>query len=144
MLGAEVVVADVTPQMLRRVPADPSISVRLTAAEALPFPDGHFDGLLCSDAFHHFRDQDAAAAEMARVLKAGGCMLVFEYGRKGIGRLLVFAEQRVGEPGSFLEPEELQALFARHGIHGSITERGVLSYSFVGYNQKPRDNVPTS
>ena len=60
-LGAEVVVADVTPEMLRRVSPDPSISVRLTAAEALPFPDGHFDGLLCSDAFHHFRDQDAAA-----------------------------------------------------------------------------------
>ena len=92
-LEAEVIVADVTPEMLRRVSPDPSISVRLTAAEALPFPDGHFDALLCSDAFHHFRDQDAAAAEMARVVKPGGCVLVFEFRRAGFGKFLVFVER---------------------------------------------------
>ena len=36
VLGADVVVADVTPEMLYRVSAHPSMSVRLTAAEALP------------------------------------------------------------------------------------------------------------
>jgi ubiquinone/menaquinone biosynthesis C-methylase UbiE len=137
-LGAEVVVADATPQMLSRVSGDPSITVRLTAAETLPFPDGHFDGLLCSDAFHHFRDQGAAAAEMARVVKLGGCVLVLEFRRAGIGRFLVFAERRLGEPGLFLEPDELRALFRRHGIAGSITDRGVLAYTFAGYNQGPQ------
>jgi ubiquinone/menaquinone biosynthesis C-methylase UbiE len=135
VLGAEVVVADVTPAMLRRVSPDPSITVRLTAAEALPFPDAHFDGLLCSDAFHHFRDQEAAAAEMARVVKPGGCVLVFEFRRAGIGRFLVFAERHVGEPGLFLEPAELQRLFARHGVKGSVVQRGPVTYTFAGHSQ---------
>ncbi len=148
-LGAEVVVADVTPEMLRRVSPDPSLSVRLTAAESLPFPDGHFDGLLCSDAFHHFRDQDAAAAEMARVVRPGGCVLVFEFRRAGVGQFLVFAEKRVGEPASFLEPAELQALFSRHGIRGSITQQGFLTYTFAGHNvftadESARDQTPAT
>lgn len=133
-LGAEVIVADLTPEMLRRVSPDPSVSVRLAAAEALPFPDGHFDGLMCSDAFHHFRDQDAAAAEMARVVKPGGCVLVFEFRRTGIGRFLVFVERRLGEPGSFLEPEELQALLGRQGIQGEIVHKGRVTYTFAGLN----------
>ena len=133
-LGAHVVVADPTPQMLRRVSAHPSISVRLAAAEALPFPDGHFDGLLCSDALHHFRDQGAAVAEIARVVKPGGCVLVFEFRRTGIGRPLVVAEKLLGEPGSFLDPGELLVLLAAHGIDGSITQKGLLTYSFAGFN----------
>lgn len=132
-LGAEVVVADVTPGMLRRVSAHPSVSVRLTPAETLPFPDGHFDGLLCSDAFHHFRDQEAAATEMARVVKPGGCMLVFEFRRTGAGRFLVFAEKRLKEPGSFLDPHELRGLFARHGVKGSIVQEGSLTYTFAAH-----------
>jgi ubiquinone/menaquinone biosynthesis C-methylase UbiE len=112
----------------------PSISVRLTAAEALPFPDGHFDALLCSDAFHHFRDQESAAREMARVVRPGGGVLVFEFRRRGLGRPLVFAERLLGEPGSFLEPLELQRLLARWGIKGTITDKGVLTYNFVGCN----------
>lgn len=134
-LGAEVIVADLTPEMLRRVSPHPSVSVSLTAAEALPFPDGHFDGLLCSDAFHHFRDQGAAVREMARVVKAGGCILVFEFRRAGFGRFLVFVERLLGEPGSFLEPEELRALLGRHGIEGSITHRGPITYTFAGINR---------
>jgi demethylmenaquinone methyltransferase/2-methoxy-6-polyprenyl-1,4-benzoquinol methylase len=131
-LGAEVIVADVTPQMLRRVSPDPSVSVRLTAAEALPFPDGHFDGLLCSDAFHHFRDQDLATREMARVVKPGGCVLVFEFRRAGLGRFLVSAERLLGEPGAFMEPDELRKHLAARGIEGTITDRGFITYSFIG------------
>jgi ubiquinone/menaquinone biosynthesis C-methylase UbiE len=141
VLGAEVVVADVTPQMLRRVSPDPSISVRLTAAEALPFPDGHFGGLLCSDAFHHFKDQDAAAGEMARVVKPGGCVLVFEFRRAGLGRFLVVLERLLGEPGAFLEPDELRRLFAARGIEGTIVDKGLIAYSFAGRRALPTANT---
>ncbi len=133
VLEAKVVVADVTPQMLRRVSPDPSVSVRLTTAEALPFPDGHFDGLLCSDAFHHFRDQEAAAKEMARVVRPGGCFLILEFRRSGPGRALVAIERWLGEPGAFLEPDELRALLKRWGIDGTITDRGTLTYTFIGH-----------
>lgn len=139
VLGVEVIVADVTPEMLRRVSPAPSISVRLAAAEALPFPDGRFDGLLCSDAFHHFRDQDAAAREMARVVKTGGGVLVFEFRRAGFGRFLVFVERLLGEPGAFLEPDELQRLLAKWDIKGIITNKGAITYNFVGRKTGPKD-----
>lgn len=138
-LGAEVIVADLTPEMLYRVSPHPSISVSLTAAEALPFPDAHFDGLVCSDAFHHFRHQEAAVAEMARVVRPRGCVLVFEFRRTGVGSLLVRAERLLGEPGAFLDPEELRALFARHGIEGAIHDRGALTYTFSGFNRGTAD-----
>jgi ubiquinone/menaquinone biosynthesis C-methylase UbiE len=137
MLGAEVVIADATPEMLRRVSPHPSVSVRLTIAESLPFPDGHFDGLICSDAFHHFRRQDMAAAEMARVVKPGGCVLIFEFRRKLSGRVLVPLERALGEPGSFLEPEELRMLFAPHGIKGAIVQRGFFTYTFAAHRDAP-------
>ena len=70
-LGARVIIVDPTPQMLRRVDAEPLVSVRLAPAEALPFADAYFDAVLCCDCFHHFRDQDAAAREIARVVRPG-------------------------------------------------------------------------
>jgi demethylmenaquinone methyltransferase/2-methoxy-6-polyprenyl-1,4-benzoquinol methylase len=131
-LGAEVVVADVTPQMLRRVSPDPSVTVRLTAAEALPFPEDYFDAVLVSDAFHHFSDLGAAAAEMARVVRPEGAVLIFEFRRRGPGRVLVLLERLLGEPGAFMEPEQLLALLNAQGIEGVIAERGAITYTFFG------------
>jgi demethylmenaquinone methyltransferase/2-methoxy-6-polyprenyl-1,4-benzoquinol methylase len=131
VLGAEVIVADVTPQMLRRVSGDPSITVRLTSAEALPFPDGYFDAVLVSDAFHHFSDLGAAAGEIARVVRPAGAVLVLEF-RPGPGGVLALFERLLGEPGAFMEPEQLRALLAGRGIEGIIAERGLLTYTFFG------------
>ncbi|MGH8975584.1 MAG: class I SAM-dependent methyltransferase, partial [Acidimicrobiia bacterium] len=41
-------------------------------AEALPFDDATFDAVVCECAFCTFPDQEAAAAEFARVLRPGG------------------------------------------------------------------------
>jgi SAM-dependent methyltransferase len=41
-------------------------------ADALPFRDGSFDGVICKGALDHFDRPDAAIAEMARVTRPGG------------------------------------------------------------------------
>ncbi|MEV0950346.1 class I SAM-dependent methyltransferase [Promicromonospora sp. NPDC050249] len=46
--------------------------VRLGDFERLPFDDGAFDAVLAVNAFQFAEDQDAALAEAARVLTAGG------------------------------------------------------------------------
>jgi SAM-dependent methyltransferase len=51
---------------------NPGADVRLAPAEALPFGDGTFDATLAQLTFNFFSDGDAAAAEMRRVLVAGG------------------------------------------------------------------------
>lgn len=46
---------------------------------ALPFPDGTFDGIFSEAAFAVISDKDRAAAEYARVLRKGGCLLVDDF-----------------------------------------------------------------
>jgi ubiquinone/menaquinone biosynthesis C-methylase UbiE len=58
--------------VLGRVGAEPGIEFRAGAAEALPFPDGSFDGVSTSLSFHHWANQRQGVAEIARVLCPGG------------------------------------------------------------------------
>jgi SAM-dependent methyltransferase len=146
-LGAQVVVADATPQMLKRVEPLPHVTVRLARAEALPFPDDHFDAVFCSDALHHFQDQEAAAAEMARVVRPGGGVLLLEMdGSANSGKLLRSVERLLGEPGAFLSPGELVGLLAKHGISGQVTPQSPLSYLFLGTvdSRSPSDGATSA
>lgn len=42
--------------------------------ERLPFPDASFDWIVCHTVIEHVNDVDACIAEMARVLRPGGCL----------------------------------------------------------------------
>ncbi|MFN2465431.1 MAG: class I SAM-dependent methyltransferase [Candidatus Dormibacteria bacterium] len=77
-----VVATDLTEEMLKkaeRVRKDRGYgNVELQPADvhALPFPAGSFDLVTCRRAAHHFSRIDVALAEMRRVLKPGGRLLV--------------------------------------------------------------------
>jgi SAM-dependent methyltransferase len=131
-LDARAVIIDPTAQMLQRVDAYPWVSVRLAAAEALPFPDGYFDALICSDAFHHFRDQDAAGREIARVVRPGGGVLILDFDPRGSDRIWGYLEQLVGEPAGFRTPDGMAQFFSSHGIHGEGKRERGSGYSYVG------------
>jgi len=47
------------------------------AGEWLPYPDRTFDAILSNEVIEHVQDDRAAVAEMARVLRPGGRLLVF-------------------------------------------------------------------
>jgi len=74
----QVVGVDLTPGMVRearRLAADGGVLnflLCLGDAEALPFPDRTFDIVTCRQAAHHFPDFHRALAEMGRVAKTGG------------------------------------------------------------------------
>jgi len=42
----------------------------------LPFADGSFDKVICSEVMEHVHDYRAAARELARVTKVGGCLAI--------------------------------------------------------------------
>jgi SAM-dependent methyltransferase len=75
---AEVIACDVTQSMLDAVKATAAerglfnITVRQAAAEALPFPTGSFDAVLCRFTAHHWQNLEAGLQEARRVLKPGG------------------------------------------------------------------------
>src|SRR4029077_8982565 len=47
-------------------------------SERLPFADGSFDFVTCANSFHHYPHQDRAVAEMHRVLRPGGRLLLID------------------------------------------------------------------
>ena len=74
---------DSDPEMIKRLThltADALLSLqpRVASAEALPFPNQSFDGVICLSAYHWF-DRELANSEILRVLKPGGIILVGEY-----------------------------------------------------------------
>ncbi len=50
-------------------------------AEKLPFPDGHFDLVSVAFGLRNMTHKDVALAEMCRVLKPGGKLLVLEFSK---------------------------------------------------------------
>jgi ubiquinone/menaquinone biosynthesis C-methylase UbiE len=72
---------DISPGMLRACRANAGrLECRLTAAsgdaEALPYADGAFDLVVGHAFLHHLPDPPAALAEMRRVLRPGGALLI--------------------------------------------------------------------
>lgn len=74
--GATVVAVEPDPAMLGQLRSRfPEVDARLGTAEQIPLPDGEVDAVVVGQAWHWF-DRDAAAAELARVLRPGGVVSV--------------------------------------------------------------------
>lgn len=133
-LQVKATVLDPTPEMLAYVPRDePLLGAVLGSAEEMPFDTSSVDAVIVSDAFHHFRDQSAAAREMARVVRRGGGIIVVELDPSGpIMRMVVLGERLLGEPGAFFTPEAMCAFWHGHGVSGKCTRMGGPGYRFVG------------
>lgn len=70
-----VLAVDISPRMLEVASGkvrDGRASFHLADATALPLPDASCDRVVCFSAWPHFPDKDAAARELARVLRPGG------------------------------------------------------------------------
>jgi ubiquinone/menaquinone biosynthesis C-methylase UbiE len=78
-LATSVVELDFAEEMLRknaRQVADQRISRLCADAQALPFPDGCFDLVLCFAVLPHLVDLEAALKELSRVLRPSGAFAV--------------------------------------------------------------------
>ncbi|BBX20095.1 SAM-dependent methyltransferase [Mycolicibacterium duvalii] len=59
----------------------PGVEFIAASAEALPYPDGHFDGILLNEVLEHVADQECVLRELRRVLAPGGVLVVFSPNR---------------------------------------------------------------
>lgn len=97
---AKVTGIDFSPAMLelaRQRAADLRRDVVLTEADAqaLPFPDASFDTVVCTLGLCGFPDERAAIAEMHRVLRSGGRLLLLDH--IGSHHKLIWWGQRILE-----------------------------------------------
>ena len=75
---------DLNPGMLamarrRATELGRSIELRESNAETLPFPDASFDAVVCTLAVCSVANRDTAIAEMYRVLRPGGPLLLLDH-----------------------------------------------------------------
>ena len=71
--GAIVTGVDLGAEVIEAAEAlSPDIDFRVGDAEALPFPDNHFDAAISTFGVMFARDPEAVAAELARVVRPGG------------------------------------------------------------------------
>ena len=91
LMGCRTVALDVSPTALalgkRMFETDPrfdlSLEPRFEQYDGLtfPFPNEHFDNIICMDAFHHVPNQRTILGEMYRVLKEGRRVVFSEPGK---------------------------------------------------------------
>ncbi len=94
-------------------------------AEALPFKTASLDAVLIGEALHHFQHPVQCLTEVARVLRPGGRLFVFEFhpGTR-LGGWIARMERWAGEPAHFFPPERLEALLRDVGIPSRAVVRG--------------------
>lgn len=87
-VGADglVILTDINASMLsvgrdRMLDAGLNVPALQCDAEKLPFPDNHFDCVIVAFGLRNMTHKDLALAEMQRVLKVGGRLLVLEFSK---------------------------------------------------------------
>lgn len=71
--GFDLTLTDAAPAMVAALAARfPTATVRAANAEALPFPDGSFDGAIANHMLYHLDSPATGLRELARVLRPGG------------------------------------------------------------------------
>lgn len=112
-------------ELAEREHAHPGVRYVEGSAEVLPLADGSQDAALLSNVIQHFRDRDAAAREVARVLRPGGLVLVRGTMRESLARVpffeyfpgaLAIDERRMPSIADVIE------MFSRAGLEHEATE----------------------
>ncbi len=110
-----------------------NVEWRAASVYALPFPDGSFDIVTCRFAFHHLQEPARAFAEMVRVCRGGGRIVLCD----GIApadpaKAAVFnATERFRDPStaSFLPLAVLLDLFVQAGLSAPAIQPFHVTYA---------------
>jgi ubiquinone/menaquinone biosynthesis C-methylase UbiE len=94
-----------------------NVKFTLASAEQLPFSDSVFDGVLIKDTASHLPASTCCYAEVFRVLKPGGSLLIID-DRNSLNPLTRWHTKRIWKISEFGGPEQV----ARLGLKSSLSE----------------------
>lgn len=110
--GCDVVGVDYVPELLQRgreraAVEGLAVDFRAGDAEALPFPDGHFDAALSIYGVMFAPDQERAASELLRVVRGGGRIALASWTPSGfVGEMFRAVSKLVPPPAGLRPPVE--------------------------------------
>ncbi|MEO3755537.1 class I SAM-dependent methyltransferase [Streptomyces sp. B6B3] len=126
--------------------AHPAVAYRHGSAEDIPLPDGSCDLALMFFVLHHVRDRPAAAAEIARVLRPDGRLLIRSWFTDRMPDLLwhrYFPRAREIELGVFPALSDVLDVFGAVGLRRIAFERVrlTLTPSLAAYADRLRQRA---
>jgi ubiquinone/menaquinone biosynthesis C-methylase UbiE len=129
-LGAIAIGLDYSDGMLEKAKKERAIAGRLTRGDAgrLPFKDGAFDKVVCTNSFHHYPDHFAALKEVRRILRPGGTLVlvdpradnIFGWAAIDVAEKMVFGLDEV----RIFSRDAWKRMLADAGFSSSKVERG--------------------
>ncbi len=136
-------VVDAARGMLRRVPTN--IGTVAGDATRLPLAEDSVDAAIVVDALHHMPDHAAVLAELRRVIRPGGVLVLREFDPTTVrGVLLDAAETLVGFDSTFRPPDALATMARQAGFEVAIPRQG-FTYTLTGVVPKPvQEGAPTT
>jgi SAM-dependent methyltransferase len=110
-----------------------NVEWRAASVYELPFPDDAFDIVTCRFAFHHLQEPARAFAEMVRVCRSGGRIVLCDgVAPADATKAAAFnATERFRDPStaSFLPLSTLRALFVRSGLSAPAIQPFHVTYA---------------
>jgi ubiquinone/menaquinone biosynthesis C-methylase UbiE len=107
----QAMVADFSPGMLVQA-SRKGLPALQTPAEHLPFAAGTFERIIMVDALHHVHNQAETIAELWRVLKPGGRLVIEEPDVRTLTvKLVALGEKLALMRSHFISPPKIVALF---------------------------------
>ena len=129
--------AELLDRLIAKLAADPSLAGRVEPVLAqdgrFPLPDGLADRLLAVNVAHHVHDEPEALAEMGRVVRQGGRVVVVDFG---------YMDRPIGPPKDHvLTHDRLRELVRTIGLDEiAVHEPGTaFDYHIAVVAEKPGD-----
>ncbi len=130
--AGEIVVADSSRGMLAEAYKKPGLISIRSESEHLPFADESFERVNMVDALHHVSDQQLTAAEMWRVTKPGGRIVIEEPDARTVpAKIMAIVEKIALMRSHLIAPQAIAALFNLDHARVSIDVDGYTAWISV-------------
>jgi ubiquinone/menaquinone biosynthesis C-methylase UbiE len=133
---------DISDEMLKRNP----FKHLKAPAENLPFPDDHFDFVICRSLLHHLEEPLIGLKEMFRVLKPGGKWVCWDPNYSffvNLFRKLFQRTDRFSHLHKSFTVRELRRMLDESGFHIEKTHFiGFLAYPLLGFPDIKNFHIP--